>query len=415
MIAAPCYEFLFSTFCELPTYLGPPEGLTLITTEAGVRGVEVSGEFQEIVIATEREIYSLPESLRDASEGVYLVGTGSRGIVETFSVLSAFYLTTVTTGAFLMRTPHDQWKPAGWQPPSQDLTPHVTASSYVHYKTVLKTPQFYLLWLSVLGNAVAGVSIISSAKTLMTEIFGASLPEIITGSFAASFVASLSAANMIGRLTWASVSDYTGRKNAYILFGLAIPILYMFPHVTGLITDSSSIFPLFVFCGGTMMVVSFYGGLFSVLPAYIADLYGQKHVGAIHGRLLTAWSASALMGPMLLTWLRNASLHHHITQLTALCDPEIFQSKFGAPISKLPELLESKSITISQLMQIVPPGTVDPTPLLYDTTLITMSGLLTFAFVCNLLIFPVDPKHFQVDENPPQQNLAVPSSVVEKE
>ena len=117
-----------------------------------------------------------------------------------------------------------------------------------------------------------------------------------------------SASNMTGRLGWAAISDKLGRKNTYFLFGLGIPLCIAIPSMTTAVAAAHNITPLVLFYGGVVAVVSFYGGLFSVLPAYLADVFGSKHVGAIHGRALTAWSGAAVLGPSLMTYLRQHSM-----------------------------------------------------------------------------------------------------------
>jgi MFS family permease len=114
---------------------------------------------------------------------------------------------------------------------------------------------------------------------------------------------------MSGRLGWATISDKLGRKNTYYLFGLGIPLCIAIPSMTAAVTSAHHLAPLLLFYSGVITVVSFYGGLFSVLPAYLADIFGPKHVGAIHGRALTAWSAAAVLGPMLMTTLRHNAFH----------------------------------------------------------------------------------------------------------
>lgn len=149
-------------------------------------------------------------------------------------------------------------------------------------------------------------------------------------------MAALSAANMFGRLGWAANSDRLGRKNTYFLFGAGIPIALSIPLLTQSVVDgSASVAPLVLFAGGTAAVVSFYGGLFSVLPAYIADVFGPKHTAAHHGRLLTAWSGSALTGPMLLTHLRSSSYTDAAHDLADKVDPVEFERAFGAPREEL--------------------------------------------------------------------------------
>jgi NAD(P)H-dependent flavin oxidoreductase YrpB (nitropropane dioxygenase family) len=137
-----------------------------------------------------------------------------------------------------------------------------------------------------------------------------------------------------------------------------------------------------------------YGGGFATIPAYLADIFGSMHVGGIHGRLLTAWATAGVLGPLAITSLRNLSLDAAIDDLTSKVDPASFLNKFGAPISQLSDLVAAKTVTIAKLMEISPLGTVDPTPSLYNTTMYAMAGLLVIAFFANLLMRPVNEKHY---------------------
>ena len=131
-------------------------------------------------------------------------------------------------------------------------------------------------------------------------------------------------------------------------------------------------------------------------------MFGQKHAGAIHGRALTAWSAAALSGPSLMTYLRQGSYGDAVHALAGKVDPADFQSKFGAPMQDLQSLVEAKSVTISNLLEIAPPGTLDPTPGIYNTTMYSMGGILCCAVVCNALMGPVNPRHVMpVEEDDP--------------
>ena len=390
MLATPINEFLLNTFFELPAYLGPLDSVNLIT-EAGKRFADVGGVLREVVVAAPSDVNNLPGS---PSPGVYLVGTGNSGAAKTFLTLSLGYLVSMNIGAFMQRVPAETWLPPNWTPPSEHHRQNKMISHRnVHHAQALKTPQFYLLWTSVAGFATSGVSVLSCAKTMMSDIFATAMPAVVTGAFAASFVAALSAGNMVGRFLWSSVSDITGRKNTYFLFGLSVPVLCLLPHVTQMVVSEPGWLPLSVFYGSTMLTVSFYGGVFSVLPAYISDIFGQKHVGAIHGRLLTAWSAAALIGPNLLTNLREQSYEQSVIDLASKVDSSLFQHTFGAPISELSTLMASKTVTIPLLMQIVPQGTLDPTPTLYNTTLYSMAALATIAIASNALLGPVHSKH----------------------
>jgi len=143
-----------------------------------------------------------------------------------------------------------------------------------------------------------------------------------------------------------------------------------------------------------------YGGGFATIPAYLADIFGTMHVGGIHGRLLTAWSTAGILGPFVITHLRQNSLESAISSLAQKVDPVAFQAKFGAGISHLQELVIAKTVSISQLMEIAPAGTIDPTPTLYNSTMYTMAGLLFIAFLANLTIRKVDSKHHVHNSHP---------------
>jgi hypothetical protein len=136
-----------------------------------------------------------------------------------------------------------------------------------------------------------------------------------------------------------------------------------------------------------------YGGGFATIPAYLADIFGTKYVGGIHGRLLTAWSTAGVLGPLAITSLRQNSVNSAIDDLVALIDPDAFLAQFGAPMDQLEILVAQNSVTISRLMEIAPAGTTDPTSSLYNSTMLLMAALLAIALVSNALMRPVDAKH----------------------
>jgi hypothetical protein len=143
-----------------------------------------------------------------------------------------------------------------------------------------------------------------------------------------------------------------------------------------------------------------YGGCFATLPAYLADLFGTKYVGGIHGRVLTAWSVAGVIGPQVMTYLRKQSADNAIMDLGKSVDPVLFEQKFGAPLSNLSMLSDAKTVTICNLMEIMPVGTVDPTPYLYDSTMYSMASLLIIAALANSQITPVDPKYHMIENAP---------------
>lgn len=204
----------------------------------------------------------------------------------------------------------------------------------------------------------------------------------------------------LGRFGWSALSDYVGRQRTYTIFGLGIPIVGMAPALTHMavssagLADASALPMLTAFCGGSVLAITFYGGVFSVLPAYIADLFGQKHAGAIHGKLLTAWAASAVAGPMGLAYLRSASAEQATADLLQrIEDPGVFEQAIGCSVDDnemIQTLMDAKTITIGRLMELTPAGTVDPTPFLYDSSCYVAAGLMGMSLISNILIKPID-------------------------
>jgi len=228
----------------------------------------------------------------------------------------------------------------------------------------------------------------------VTEIFGSQLPHIVDAGFAATYVLMTSVFNMLGRFFWASSSDYLGRKNTYtIFFVLGIMLYLSIPFTAHQVSASPAVVWLVCFYAATMIIFTMYGGGFATIPAYLADLFGSKFVGGIHGRLLTAWSTAGVLGPLAITSLRELSVRRAIDKLVAQVDPVDFQQEFNAPLEQVQTLVEAKTVTIPRLMELVPEGTVDPSSTLYNTTMYLMAALLGIALVSNLLVRPVHPKH----------------------
>ena len=123
---------------------------------------------------------------------------------------------------------------------------------------------------------MAGVAIISCAKTIMIDVFGSQLPLYVDGAFAAAYVAGLSVANLGGRLFWAASSDKIGRRNVYMTFGLlGVPIAASLPTITSMMAIDPTVMPLWAFVGASSALVSFYGGLLGILPAYVRHFPAQ--------------------------------------------------------------------------------------------------------------------------------------------
>jgi hypothetical protein len=391
MIGAPLKESLIRWFYRAPDYLGPTANVDLVT-EGGRRYAQIAGELHEAVVVGANDVARM---IVLGPEGVYVVGTGSAGVAQTFLTIGLIYFTVMMIAAFSYRIPAPGWTPAGWTPPdAAHRAKRMISANDVHIDRALVTPQFWQLWIVLCFNVTAGIGVLSVARTMITEIFGTNLPTIVDGAFAATYVAMISVFNMVGRFFWASVSDYIGRKATYwIFFALGIALYVSIPYAAQQASVSPSVTWLVYFYAATMIIFTMYGGGFATIPAYLADLFGTRYVGGIHGRLLTAWSVAGYFGPVAITSLRESAIADAITQLTAAIDPEVFRAAFGAGLDELDALVSNQTVTIAKLMEIAPAGTVDPTSSLYNTTMFLMAGLLAIALVCNALMRPVDAKH----------------------
>ena len=390
MIGTPMKEYFIRLFYRAPEYLGTQSQVELVT-EAGRRFSEVGGVLQEVVIVGSSEVrdMTLP-----GPEGVYIVGSGATGVAEAFILIGLIYLTFMLIAAFSYRLPPQGWQPDGWQKPNEDTRNKLITTANVDIDQALRTPQFYQLWIVLCLNVTAGIGVLGVARTMITEIFGTTLPQTVDTAFAATYVVMISAFNMVGRFIWASASDYLGRRNTYwIFFLLGIALYLSIPFTAQQVSASPSIIWLVYFYAATMIIFTMYGGGFATIPAYLADIFGTRYVGGIHGRLLTAWSTAGLLGPLAITSLRQNSVTRAINDLVTTIDPQRFAEHFGAPLSQLDALVAQNSVTIARLMEIAPPGISDPTSGLYNTTMILMAVLLAGALISNALMKPVDSRH----------------------
>ena len=281
----------------------------------------------------------------------------SVGVWQTFLVMGAVYFCFMLAGAFGYRVPPTGWQPEGWTPPRPNENAMIT-SGHVHLKDAHKTPQFWLIWAVLCLNVSAGIGVIGMASPMLQEIFGGSLigkPEIgfaaldpdqkkAIAAIAAGFAGLLSLFNIGGRFFWASLSDKIGRKMTYfVFFGLGIALYALAPTFAHM---GSKAFFVGAFC----IILSMYGGGFATVPAYLADMFGTQFVGAIHGRLLTAWSTAGIIGPVVVNYIRE------------------FNKTAGVPADRL-----------------------------YDFTMYVLAGLLILGFIANAMIGPVNKKWFMGD------------------
>jgi len=210
------------------------------------------------------------------------------GVPTAVMTLGAIYFVIMMIGARILRRPPDGWKPHGWNPPEK-----IFHQNSVTRNAALRTPQFYLLWAMLFINVTAGIGILAQASPIVQDLFQQ------TPAQAATFVLLLSIFNLIGRFFWASSSDYIGRRNTYTTFFAAQVILFLL--IPGVAGRGDWLY----FQASLFVVVSMYGGGFATIPAFLADIFGPDNVGAIHGAVLTAWSAAAIAGPVIVTELSN--------------------------------------------------------------------------------------------------------------
>ena len=390
----PAMNHFIQQFHQLPTYLG--SSLKTIT-EGGKQYANMDGQLTEVVYATAGDLAKLPFS--GLSEGFYVVGSGNTGVGTGLMAMGAIYGAVVMGSAMAIRRPAAGYLPAGYAPPANER-----AASSVNVSNVMKTPQFWLLFSTSTLLATGGMGLISVAKPMMSDLFATSMPELVTVSFASSYVMAMAVGNLGGRIGWAALSDKIGRRNTFNIFTFgAVPIFSCLPFcINQVVTNPTGpLAPAYLglFVASTVASVSILGGVLAVLPAYEADLYGPKYVQAIHGRFLVCASLSTVAGPTILLTLRKMSEKAALQDLLAKVDPAKFQGHFGVDVSQANSLIEAKTLTISKLMTIMPPGTLDPSPFIYNNTMYTMAGLVGVASVLHFMVKPVDKKYFEKTDN----------------
>ncbi len=224
----------------------------------------------------------------------------SLGVAETFVVMGVAYFAFMLFGVFTVRLPAPGWSPSGAAGTATRRA--VAAGGDVHVDQAIRTPQFWLLWTVLLLNVTAGIGVLGQASPMIQEMF----PGTISASAAAGFVGLLSLANMVGRFGWSSLSDHIGRKRTYMVYFALGAVLYASVPSTGRAGQ------VVLFVAFYAVIMSMYGGGFATIPAYLRDEFGTMHVGAIHGRLLTAWSLAGVAGPVLVNYLREYQIDHGV-------------------------------------------------------------------------------------------------------
>ena len=279
------------------------------------------------------------------------------GVMQTFVVMALIYFVFMMAGALGYRVPPTGWKPAGWNPPVAQTADAMITQRHVHVSKVWGIPQFWLIWMVLCMNVSAGIGVIGMASPMLQEVFGGSLTGVAKkfgeldkaelaaiASVAAGFTALLSLFNIGGRFFWASLSDKLGRKLTYVVFFVLGGVMYF--SVPGSAAAGSIVLFVSAFC----IILSMYGGGFATVPAYLADLFGTQMVGAIHGRLLTAWATAGVLGPVVVNYMRE------------------YQLSLGIPREQV-----------------------------YNQTMYILVGMLMVGLICNLMVRPLADKWFMTD------------------
>jgi MFS family permease len=279
------------------------------------------------------------------------------GVMQTFVVMALIYFVFMMAGAFGYRVPETGWTPAGWTAPQTHTSNVMITKHHVHVNKVWGIPQFWLIWMVLCMNVSAGIGVIGMASPMLQEVFGGSLIGVAKkfgeldkaqlasiAAVAAGFTALLSLFNIGGRFFWASLSDKLGRKMTYVVFFVLGGAMYF--SVPGSAAAGSILLFVAAFC----VILSMYGGGFATVPAYLADIFGTQMVGAIHGRLLTAWATAGVLGPVVVNYMRE------------------YQLGLGIPREQV-----------------------------YNQTMYILVGMLAVGLICNLLVRPLDNKWFMTE------------------
>jgi MFS family permease len=229
----------------------------------------------------------------------------SVGVWETFVAMGLIYFVFMLWGVVMVRVPPAGWIPAGYIPSAKPQK--LVTSGHVSADNAIKTRQFYCLWMVLFLNVTAGIGVLGQASAMIQEMFKGR----ITPAAAAGFVGLLSLFNMGGRFVWSSASDYLGRKRTYSIYFALGAVLYAFTPTTGHMGSVG------LFVATYAVIMSMYGGGFATIPAYLRDIFGTAQVSAIHGRLLVAWSAAGVAGPVLVNYIREYQIAHGVAPAQA--------------------------------------------------------------------------------------------------
>ena len=273
----------------------------------------------------------------------FFASESSVGVMETFVTMGLIYLVVMMIGSIIVRVPAEGWAPKGFESKPKKKRKLITSAN-VLVDDAVKTRQFWLLFFVLMLNVSAGIGVLGQASVMIQEMFSVEsvgAAKAVDAAAAAVFVGTLSLFNMIGRFFWSSLSDYIGRKTTYAIFFLLGIALYTFVPFAGKMGS------VFLFITAFSVIISMYGGGFATIPAYLRDMFGTRQVGAIHGRLLLAWSLAAIIGPVTINYMREYQIEE-----MGMAPAEV-----------------------------------------YNLTMYLMAGLLFIGLICDLLVKPVNPKY----------------------
>ena len=423
LIAAPVFQHLLRYYQRAPTYLGPADKVDVTADATGKLFVSTADGIKEVVVATLADVQSTFGGSIDP--GVYLVGTGSTGVGEAFLTLGLAYASIMTIAAFSFRTPPVGFAALVAPPKAEEAStvmskPHrPNAPPVLSVAEATRTKQFAKLYGGFCLASVGAYGLISCSKLILSTSFPTLTSEQLT-----MFVAGTSIANLTGRLLYSNLSDYFakqtadtdpfwGRSKVYsIMWGLAAPLGYagILTSIHSASTNDAAMLTipeparLALFCTSIFLVLSSFGGSAATRPAIVSDLFGDKHTAPLTARQLSAVLPSALLGPRLVAYFSDRATRSALTDLVHHVDDEVFENAFGgAPRSNLQSLIDTKTVTIPRVMELCPPGTVDPSPFIFDNALLCAAALTGTAFVLNRITTPLAPRESQ------QTTISVPS------
>jgi OFA family oxalate/formate antiporter-like MFS transporter len=258
------------------------------------------GAFIWILLANPPSILGF-NGLIAIQNGMYTIAN----VDMAFMIYGIAFFVLVVLGGLVMINPPSSWRPAGWKP-SEKLGDKSSDNGALLPKQMLKTPQFYLLWVMFIIGALAGLMVIGNIQNFAKSTMdGFAVPGGIFESQAVD-IAVIGAAiclpifNGIGRIVWGQVSDKIGRKKALLS-------MFLFQGVMMLIFFYTTSNPYFFYVVAALIGFNF-GGNFALFPAATADSFGTENVGLNYGFIFTSYGIGGIVGPILAGSVQDAGM-----------------------------------------------------------------------------------------------------------